>query len=519
MAVTDKDPTEAIMLVEQTVNTFNQIVVGQEGQMIPVPGYPDQPTLAERVKQNLKPSTNAAASYAAQASASAKAADDAAKLASQISGLDTVADAIGLAALPLPDVWIPFTDLLRMFAGYGREVKVGDDVIARYVNFERTTNAWYFDKMGNLRLAAVNEPRFESEGLLIEGQSTNIFRWDATRIPADGGSQTSVTSSKYTGITAKKITGGSNALVFGASREQIKNSTIYTATAIIDLDNSNIPLKRLRLQFAWSANWLNRQVNVDIDGNILSTTADTTGTAKRIGNLLIVTATTISSVDASTSGGGSLDLFYLNEQGGAQVPQADWSLCVVGFQLEEAPGASSFILTSNAAATRAADFPYIPRSGNDNYFGQLTVAAEIHLNAAMVSGNVTDARRGILSGYPSSAAYEVLMVDPLNSRLAWAYGNASFSGGANQPALNDQKMHTIVAQTDIVQNRCYTDGVEGSVKQPATPVFGADNGTSKDRWHIGYGAGGSMVRHLWGHIRNLRIWHRALTDSQIKAIR
>lgn len=65
MAVTDKDPTEAILLVEQTIGTFNQIVVGQEGQMVPVPGYPDQPTLAERVKQNLKPSTDAAAGCAA----------------------------------------------------------------------------------------------------------------------------------------------------------------------------------------------------------------------------------------------------------------------------------------------------------------------------------------------------------------------------------------------------------------------------------------------------------------------
>lgn len=432
----------------------------------------------------------------------------------------TAVNVVREATTPLPDVWAPLSDSLRLITGYGRDVRVGDDVVARYVHVERATAAWYFDKSGVLRQAAVNEARFEQEGLLIEGVSTNLFRWDATRIASDGGALSLVTSPKYPGITAKKVTGGSNAVAFGASREPIKNSTTYTATVIIDVSNSNVPGKRLRIQFAYGANWPNgRQVNFDTDGNILSVTADTSGTIRKIGDLLIVTATTTSSAESSTSGGGSVDMFFLNAQGGAQVPEADWSLCVVGFQLEEASGASSFILTSNAAVTRAADFPYIPRAGNDNYFGPLTIAAEVHLNAAMVAGNVNDGRRGILSGYPTATSFEVLMIDPSNNRLAWAYGGASFSGGTNQPPLNDGKIHTIVAQTDKVQNRCYTDAVEGSVKQPATPVFGADNGTGKDRWHIGYGAGGATVRHLWGHIRNLRIWQRALSAAQCQALR
>lgn len=166
---------DAVERLDNAVTAFEQIMTGPEGQTVQVPGHQPQPTLAERVKQNLKPSTDAAAGYAAQASASAKAADDAAKLASQISGLSTVADAIGLAALPLPDVWAPLSDSLRMITGYGREVKVGDDVVAQMVNFSRSTTATYIGKDGQLKTAAANEPRFEKEGLLIEGQSTNLF--------------------------------------------------------------------------------------------------------------------------------------------------------------------------------------------------------------------------------------------------------------------------------------------------------------------------------------------------------
>ena len=117
----------------------------------------------------------AAAASAAASSTSAAAAAASAAQASQISGLSTVAEAIGLAALPLPDVWAPLSDSLRLITGYGREVKVGEDVVARMVNFSRNSTATYIGKDGQLKTAAVNEPRFEKGGLLIEGQSTNLF--------------------------------------------------------------------------------------------------------------------------------------------------------------------------------------------------------------------------------------------------------------------------------------------------------------------------------------------------------
>ena len=58
-----------------------------------------------------------AADGAAQAALAKSQADRAkaeADRASQISGLETVADAIGIAALPLPDVWAPLSDSLRL---------------------------------------------------------------------------------------------------------------------------------------------------------------------------------------------------------------------------------------------------------------------------------------------------------------------------------------------------------------------------------------------------------------------
>ena len=88
---------------------------------------------------------------------------------------DRAAGIVALAALPMPDVWAPLSDSLRMITGYGREVLVGSDVVARMVNFSRNTTKTYWGKDGKFKVAAVNEPAFEKEGLLIEGASQNII--------------------------------------------------------------------------------------------------------------------------------------------------------------------------------------------------------------------------------------------------------------------------------------------------------------------------------------------------------
>lgn len=83
---------------------------------------------------------------------------------------------------PFPDVWIPFNDSLDMLAGFApgyKQITVDDDVITmpsdKVVNFKRATGATYINKSGVLTVAEVDEPRFEKEGLLIEGQRTNYF--------------------------------------------------------------------------------------------------------------------------------------------------------------------------------------------------------------------------------------------------------------------------------------------------------------------------------------------------------
>lgn len=421
-----------------------------------------------------------------------------------LAAADLAVNVVRDSAMPLPDVWIPLTDSLRMFTGQGREVKVGDDLVGRYVSFERASAAWYFDKSGVLRQAAINEPRFESEGLLAEGPATNLLKWDQTRAGTGSGTQTTITSAKYPGISAKKITGGTSPIVMGASKETLKDNTQYSATAIIDLANSNIPNNKIRMTFAYGANWVGNAVTVDIQTLAISLAGPTTAAARRYGDLLVITATATSTAVASTSGGGSVDLYYIDAAGSGAAPPADGSVCVVGFQLEEGGTPSSFILTSNAAVTRAADICEIPTAGNIPP-GKFTATAQV--NVPWLGKNAPNTAPRILSitGGEAGASVEATIYSDGRFNAFGGISGASsiVSGFTNRGVVSMVRSDTGLNAYAAGNKNVGTQGIKYGIG-PSLAIGGQK---------------GSTGRHFFGHIRNIKIWHQEASDPQIKALR
>lgn len=248
----------AVARLNKATEAFEKIITGASNQVVDVPGYGNQPTLAARVDQRLDETTataaaeanrsrdeadratiqaNAAANSVTQAAAEynkaktqADRAQSEADRAAQITGLDTVSDAVALAALPLPDVWAPLTDSLRLFVGNGREVKVGDDVVARYVNYSRSTAATYTDKNNDVKVAAINEPRFERNGLLIDGQSTNLIPTSATLTTQTLAVQAGTHTLSFYGTGSVLLSGVATGTIAGAGANN-RVALTFTATA------------------------------------------------------------------------------------------------------------------------------------------------------------------------------------------------------------------------------------------------------------------------------------------------
>ncbi len=191
-------------------------------------------------------------------------------------------------------------------------------------------------------------------------------------------------------------------------------------------------------------------------------------------------------------------------------------------QFEKSPQATSYIPTAGASVTRAADDPTLQRSGNDNWWGPITIALELHCNGISVSGGSTNDRRGILSFHPSTTEMAIMMLDASSTqsgRLAFAYGSPAFNFYAGR--VDDGKVHQLVSVSDTVNNRSFIDGGAPSNPTPAARPAPGTVASIHTLIYLGRGAGSTTAgqRMLNGHIRNLRIWHRALSDFQIKGLR
>ncbi|QJT31056.1 hypothetical protein E4186_13355 [Aeromonas media] len=374
-------------------------------------------------------------------------------------------DIVAASALPLPDVWAPLSDSLRMITGYGRDVLVGSDVVARMVNFSRNSTATYIDKDGLLKTAAANEPRFEKEGLLIEGQSTNLVTksedlstWlknvDATREKLAG---------IYTKITA---TGG----------------TMGCYLAGITL----VVGKTYTISF-WAYAETLASVRLGVEKESSATV-----------NTITQTPTRYTKTFTATQTNGTIIAY--------SAPGTSGAFVVGGFQLEELPFASSYIPTNGAAVTRAADVCSVQQAGN------FVVPATIGCNYNLLSANRSGLAPAQLLGFvASNKTYDGLRVITSSPLLKLQSLN-EFDGGLS-PGVTCQLFGTAVFRAANGVRNEFSSGAFG------VPTQGDWKGqTLGNTLYIGRAESSDNARYLFGHIRNLRIWHRALTDNQIKAV-
>ncbi|WP_328223050.1 hypothetical protein [Aeromonas caviae] len=366
------------------------------------------------------------------------------------------------SALPLPDVWAPLSDSLRLITGYGREVKVGDDVVARMVNFSRSTTRTYTAKDGTLKIAAINEPCFEKEGLHLDVQSTNL-------IPSFPLSGANVTVQKTTlpqlAIPVYRITvpaGAVGYLVVPTAKE----AAAYTASLWATVE-SGIP----------SAFYLQTNYK-DSDGVLKAATVALSQSALERRRVTCTNAVA----------GPSDNYLYINNSGGA-------SPCVVlaaGWQLEALPFASSYIPTDGSAATRAADLLQVVGPGN---------------------------HPDILSGVPFTWAMRMSCEDATPMRDVLICPNLAFSllrrsvnslryyrDGSGQLAVSaPAKKLDLVAVKVTAENVC-------SLR------FGTNMASRTEVQQAGGKVSTVNIANLAGHVRDFRIWQHALTNEQFKAI-
>lgn len=420
------------------------------------------------------------------------------------------------ASIPVPDVWIPLTSDLRMITGYGDKILSGTEEVATKATFSRASTGTYIDRSGNMRTAAINEPRFEKEGLLIEGQSTNLISNSTTPISATdiafstGSSFGDFNLTKYT-HTYSGVERSCN--LFGQTNSYTGGTTYVASIYFRSISiGSGGPILRLRATTDTGAFY--SDIRFSLPNLTLSNNPTPMGVISwetiHIREGIYKVIVNFTPVNSGT-------MLHWNFVGGTSGSEFE-----VGMpQIEAQPVATSYIPTNGSTVTRAADSCTIPIQGNFNWTSPNTFACNCNMNSWPI-GNVNNVvsandRRGFYQCMPylgANTRYVTNMFYGEHPRVA--YGDASFLVADK---LTDKKA-LIGHVFDGSTVKLISDSKITESQSCVTTVGGPTSGTLI---RLGAGAGNTETtissRVLNGHIKNFRIWFTALSDAQAISLR
>lgn len=431
---------------------------------------------------------------------------------------------------PFPDVWIPFNDSLDMLAGYSpgyKKITVGEDVITmpsdKVVSFSRASNATYINKHGEFCIANIDEPRFEKQGLLIEGQRTNhiTFSNDPASLNSDKyRSDVNYGVDKY-GFTYTTATANENGQGDTPSLFYCEyNNSIYCeqneyATLSIRVKANNISIiPQFYALGVDNALILVVRSIVSCDTGEVTSTLEARGTVThRIikednGWLKVEIICKFSDISGAMIG----SINYAHGSNGDNVQVGDTiSFCTP--QFEKGFCASSFIITGSTPATRALDYVTIP--ARNNFSGtNISFLAEVSIN--WDSFELVNTYPMIMDNSKYNIAGESFVSEMLiATRVPSVYflnketGRSTGSNGASFSGVGIPSVWGFIH----TKNGDLTSFLNGFKNIPSSGSTW--EGLSPDSL-LEIGGRPSDSTKLYGHIRNLRIWNRVLTDSQMR---
>ncbi|WP_323952993.1 phage head spike fiber domain-containing protein [Aeromonas hydrophila] len=407
-------------------------------------------------------------------------------------------DAVRDSAMPLPDVWLPLNDDLRMITGFGGDVKVGEITVAKRANFERVTGATYVDKSTGLRLdAAINAPRFEAPGLLIEKASTNLFT-------AYNFTGSNMTSNNVENAVLVKQTDP----VMGGDYAQLKSVTAVAAGRYVWL-----PAAAATEGQPYTVTvTVRRPVGSPINRVRLGCNDMTPGSVYM--DLIEGQAVDVVMSGALAAGKNTIKAFvwpHIGSDSAAAVPAGIALIDVGDIQVELGNVSTSRIRSGGAQTRREQDKVWLQELGN-----MLPLNRDFTLSfTAVVQYDLAEYGCFYAAGvFP--VITRLLFWPSSTSVLRFYIGNAAFAGlSASQVATiippGVSRRITLIRRGSV--SEMWIAGVKVVASSP-TNETGFTNG------QIVIGADDKFVRPMPRmHIRDFKVWHFAASDAQAKAIR
>lgn len=394
------------------------------------------------------------------------------------------------------------------------------------ITFTRASTATYFDAQGLMRTAASGVPRIdhdpvtgECSGLLIEEQRTNLITY-SEQFDTEAWSKVSMSISANATVapdgtlTADKLVEDTTAssIHFVNAANCSATSTTLTASVFVKAGERT----KFILQIS---NFLNHAAAFSFDlsagtsTNITAECTDYTGVTSTIISLnngwyrCILTAT-----KGTANSSNFLTVSLVSGSSGIYTGDGTSGLYLWGAQLEVGAFPTSYIPTSTAATTRAADAASVTGTNFSEWYRQDegTIVAEAQVAA---TNNYSGTFRHVLhsSQAGSSASRVSLLVSPVNqmgsevavSTVVGAY----LVQGANTGSVF--KVATAYKTNDFAfsaNGTAPTTDTSGSVPSGLSQMF------------IGGVYGGDANGQLNGTVRRIAFFPKRLANAELQAI-
>ena len=373
--------------------------------------------------------------------------------------------------------------------------------------FTRASTATYIDRYGVLKTAAINEPRFEKEGYLNEGASTNLLTY-SEQFDHASWSKGSITIVANTTETLDPY--GTNLAAKFSETAVASDHPIYKVYSFVAGTSYTQSMfakvgtrTRIELNFQSISFTANQRVDFDL---VSKTGAVIQGTPTyRIEELangwfrLSITATaTITALSGFVFG-------MLNDSGAiSYLGDITKYMYIFGAKLEASPFASSYIPTVASAVTRAGDILSVSylnnTAGCNNRFSEETLMLDIVRKPQIgIAFIFTTLFSGTAYRWYASALTIVAQ-----------YGNDTV-GGSQLPSNTAPyvKYRIALSHDKSGITKVYVNGV-----LTATGTSGNTNsGDVIAGLYIGHGGNGSG--QCSGHYSNFRIYDKALTNQEV----
>jgi len=359
------------------------------------------------------------------------------------------------------------------------------------VTFARTTTATYIDRYGVLQYAGIDEARFEKDGLLIEGGGTNLCLY------SNDLSQSNYNKARCSHSVDTTTTPDGISLANKITEDGTVSNTheAYQTVTLNAVDHTfNLYIKKGNKQysgFRFYNGSVTTQVVVDLDaGTIFSGTATI---ESEIDDWYKISIT-----DTSVVGGTCYIYATLASDAGAISYDGDGSSYTyfAFLQLEELPFASSYIPTTTTAVTRGADVCEVTYENN---FPSQTEEISI-LNDISILGYKGDQTQRV---WRFNGLVSAQMRITQANRVGVYYGNTNTN-------VNVDTLQTM-NRLGMVYNKSTVYGYGNGILDNSVSMT-APTGTLST---FTLGSETNGANSLYGHIKNFRIYDKALTSTEV----